>query len=59
MLNIRIERTANPRKKPEPGTPLGFGKIFTDHMFVMNYTRRSPWSPVPWCFIMARPCLRA
>ena len=38
MLNIRIERTANPKQKPAPGQALGFGKIFTDHMFVMNYT---------------------
>lgn len=43
MLNIRIEKTQNPRKKPEQGQPLPFGKIFTDHMFVMNYTEGQGW----------------
>ena len=43
MLNIRIERTAHPKPKPEAGKPLPFGKIFTDHMFVMNYTEGKGW----------------
>ena len=38
MLNIRVERTTAPKAKPEKGQKLGFGHIFTDHMFVMNYT---------------------
>lgn len=38
MLNIRTERTKNPKTKPEAGKKLPFGKIFTDHMFMMNYT---------------------
>ena len=43
MLNIRIERTTAPKQKPTPDQPLGFGKIFTDHMFVMNYTEGKGW----------------
>ena len=43
MLNIRIERTQSPKTKPVPGMPLPFGKIFTDHMFVMNYTEGKGW----------------
>ncbi len=43
MLDIKIELTKNPAKKPEPGKPLGFGKIFTDHMFIMNYTEGQGW----------------
>jgi len=43
MLDIRIERTATPKAKPVPGQKLGFGKIFTDHMFVMNYTDGKGW----------------
>ncbi len=43
MLNIRIEKNLNPKKKPETGKPLPFGKIFTDHMFVMNYTEGKGW----------------
>ena len=43
MLDIKIERTQNPQPKPVPGQKLGFGKIFTDHMFVMNYTEGQGW----------------
>ena len=43
MLDIRIERTTAPKAKPVPGQKLGFGKIFTDHMFVMNYTDGKGW----------------
>ncbi len=43
MLDIKIELTKNPAKKPEAGQPLGFGKIFTDHMFIMNYTEGQGW----------------
>ena len=35
MLDIKIELTKNPKQKPAPGAKLGFGKIFTDHMFMM------------------------
>ncbi|MBR1969543.1 MAG: branched-chain amino acid aminotransferase [Clostridia bacterium] len=43
MLNIKIERTQAPKEKPAKGTKLGFGKIFTDHMFVMDYTEGKGW----------------
>ncbi len=43
MLNIKIERTLSPKKKPAKGEKLGFGKIFTDHMFVMDYTEGKGW----------------
>ena len=43
MLNIRIEKTAAPKEKPVPGQKLGFGHIFTDHMFIMNYTEGQGW----------------
>ena len=42
MLNIRIEKTTTPKQKPDENN-LGFGKIFTDHMFVMNYTEGQGW----------------
>ncbi len=42
-MNIKIEKTQNPKQKPEAGAALGFGKIFTDHMFVMNYTEGQGW----------------
>ena len=43
MLDIRIEKTTTPKAKPEDQSALGFGKIFTDHMFVMNYTEGKGW----------------
>ena len=43
MLDIKIELTQNPKQKPAPGAKLGFGKIFTDHMFMMNYTEGQGW----------------
>ncbi len=42
MLNISINRTTTPKEKPDYSN-LGFGKIFTDHMFVMNYTEGKGW----------------
>ncbi len=41
MLNIKVTRTTSPKKKPEG--ELGFGKIFTDHMFEMTYTKNQGW----------------
>ena len=42
MLDIKITLTDHPAKKPD-GKNLGFGKIFTDHMFCMNYTEGIGW----------------
>ncbi len=43
MQEIRIERTQSPRQKPADSTKLGFGQIFTDHMFIMNYDEGQGW----------------
>ena len=43
MLDIKITKTTEPKQKPAAGEKLGFGKIFTDHMFVMNYTEGKGW----------------
>ena len=43
MLDIKINKTNNPKEKFKPGDVLGFGKKFTDHMFVMNYTEGKGW----------------
>ncbi|MBO4407331.1 MAG: branched-chain amino acid aminotransferase [Clostridia bacterium] len=40
-MEIKICRNPSPKKKPEG--PLGFGRIFTDHMFVMDYTAGQGW----------------
>ncbi len=39
---IRIERTKSPKQKPDPNN-LGFGKYFTDHMFIMDYSPDKGW----------------
>ncbi|MBQ1272304.1 MAG: branched-chain amino acid aminotransferase [Clostridia bacterium] len=42
MLNISITKTTTPKEKPEAST-LGFGKYFSDHMFMMDYSREQGW----------------
>lgn len=41
--DIKIIKTAVPKQKPTDQSKLGFGKIFTDHMFVMEYTAGKGW----------------
>ena len=43
MLDIKIQLTDAPKEKPKKGEKLSFGHIFTDHMFVMNYTEGKGW----------------
>lgn len=43
MLDIRIEKTKNPKPLPTPDNELKFGTIFTDHMFIMNYETGKGW----------------
>ncbi len=43
MMDIRVELTKTPKEKPADENKLGFGKIFTDHMFMMNYTEGQGW----------------
>lgn len=42
-MQIRVEKTQNPKTKPADQTKLGFGRIFTDHMFIMDYTAGQGW----------------
>ena len=43
MLNIDIQKVSTPKAKPQPGDKLGFGHVFTDHMFLMNYAEGKGW----------------
>ena len=43
MYDIPVTLTTNPKKKPEDESKLGFGKIFTDHMFIMDYEKGRGW----------------
>ncbi len=42
MLNIKYELTAQRKAKPDWNS-LGFGKYFTDHMFIMDYDKGMGW----------------
>jgi branched-chain amino acid aminotransferase len=40
---IRVERSTTSKPKPSESESLAFGKIFTDHMFLMDYTEGKGW----------------
>lgn len=42
-MEIKLQLTSTPKSKPKKGDNLGFGKIFTDHMFLMNYDEGEGW----------------
>jgi len=42
VLKIDIEKTTTPKQKPNEEA-LGFGEIFTDHMFVAEYDDAKGW----------------
>ncbi|MDY6366959.1 MAG: branched-chain amino acid aminotransferase [Clostridia bacterium] len=41
-MEIKVKKTKNPKEKPDFSN-LGFGKYFTDHMFVMDYSESEGW----------------
>ncbi|MDO5695637.1 MAG: branched-chain amino acid aminotransferase [Eubacteriales bacterium] len=43
MSDIRVELTTGPKAKPKDENAIGFGNIYTDHMFVMNYDEERGW----------------
>lgn len=66
---IRVELTST-KPKPDPNQ-LSFGRVFTDHMFVMDYAadkgwydpRIIPYQPyqwirLQWSITTAKPCLK-
>jgi len=36
-MNLTIQRTTQPKPKPQDESKLGFGRIFTDHMYITDY----------------------
>ncbi len=42
-MEIKICRTTHPTPKPEDPRKAGFGTIFTDHMFLMDYSPDKGW----------------
>ena len=56
-MDIKITKAAVLKEKPDPST-LGFGKVFTDHMFVMDYSREQGWHDariVPFGYLSIHP----
>lgn len=56
MLDIRVEKAKTLKQKPD-FSKLGFGKYFTDHMFVMDY-KNGEWQDariVPFGYIPIHP----
>ncbi len=43
MLDMKVIKTEHPKELPGVDNPLAFGTIFTDHMFVMDYTEGKGW----------------
>lgn len=43
MEKITIKLNPNPKPKPQDESKLGFGHIFTDHMFIMDYKDGKGW----------------
>ena len=42
-MNIEVKLTNNKKQKPIDESKLGFGNIFTDHMFIMEYNSEKGW----------------
>ena len=42
-MDIRLIPTANPKEKPKDENNLSFGKVFTDYMFMVEYTEGIGW----------------
>ena len=42
MLDIKFEKATTLKAKPDPNT-LGFGEVFTDYMFMMDYSKKEGW----------------
>ncbi len=56
-MDIKIEKSKNLKEKPD-FSKLGFGKYFTDHMFVMEYSDGEGWKNariVPFDYIPIHP----
>lgn len=57
MQEIKIEKAKSLKEKPDFSN-LGFGKYFTDHMFIMDYSEKEGWHDariVPFGYIPIHP----
>lgn len=42
-MEIKVFPTQQPKPKPADESKLGFGKLFTDHMFIMEHDEKQGW----------------
>ena len=42
-MEIKVNATAQPKEKPTDESKLGFGRIFTDHMLLIDYDKSKGW----------------
>ena len=42
-MEIKITKTTTKKQKPQDQSSLGFGRFYTDHMFIMNYDEGEGW----------------
>ena len=42
-MKIELQKTAQAKEKPTDHSALGFGKIYTDHMLLVDYTEGKGW----------------
>lgn len=57
-MEIKFEKTQNPKAKPTDENALEFGKLFTDHMFLMEYSAGEGWHNariVPFGYLSIHP----
>ena len=43
MYDIKVHQTTAPKAKPTDESQLGFGKIFSDHMLLIDYKEGQGW----------------
>ena len=58
-MEIKIERAKTLKPKPAANTELGFGRYYTDHMFVLDWDKDQGWHDariVPFGTDPARSC---
>lgn len=42
-MTISVTRNPSPKQRPAPGQALPFGRLYTDHMLLMNYDKGQGW----------------
>ena len=57
-LELKVCKTENPKAKPADESKLGFGRVFSDHMFVMDWTKDKGWHDakiIPYGYLSISP----